>query len=146
MARAWHEKPLWEKVYLSDRGTVYQNAGKIIGHLGVGAVEFFDRAKKLPGYDKLRYENAVRDLTVYQKREQGTYELHATAKKVLRVILGPAPDDPEYSAWWRLRLISVKQTRDEGQEVLWAAEPPVPLGRTKGPKKAPKKLRKKKAG
>jgi hypothetical protein len=151
MARAWHEKPLWEKVYLSDRGPVYQNAGKIIGHLGCSAVEFFDRAKKLPGYDKLWYENAARDLTVYEKREKGQYELHAAAKRVLRVLLGPAPDDPEYATWWRLRLVSVEQMKRDGLPVLWAEAPPVPLPdeKPKAPatKAAPKKSpRKKKAG
>jgi len=29
-------------------------------------------------------------------REQGQYELHASAKKILRISLGPEPDDPEY--------------------------------------------------
>jgi hypothetical protein len=121
------ETPLWEKVYLDRYGRVYINAGKIIGHLGCGAFAFFDAAKLLPDYDKYRYENAVRDLTVYTKREQGQYELHAAAKKILRIIIGPAPDDPEYVKWWRGRLISVEQMKREGQPVEWAETPPVPL-------------------
>jgi hypothetical protein len=121
------ETPLWEKVYLGRYGRVYINAGKIIGHLGCGAFAFFDAAKLLPDYDKYRYENAVRDLTVWAKHEQGQYELHAAAKKILRIIIGPAPDDPEYAKWWRGRLISVEQMKRDGQPVEWAETPPVPL-------------------
>jgi len=109
------------------RNPGYLHAGKIIGHLGCSGFEFYDAAKLLPNYDKLKYENAVRDLTVYAKREQGQYELHANAKKILRIIIGPAPDDPEYAAWWRGRLISVRQMREQGQPVEWAEEPPIPL-------------------
>jgi hypothetical protein len=119
--------PLWEQVYLGRYGRVYINAGKLIGHLGCSAFAFFDAAKLLPDYDKFRYENAVRDLTVYAKREQGQYELHASAKKILRIVLGPAPDDPEYAPWWRGRLISVEQMKRDGQPVEWAETPPVPL-------------------
>src|SRR4051794_21597451 len=121
------ETPLWEKVWLGRWSKTYLNAGKIIGHLGCSAFAFFDAAKLLPDYDKYHYENAVRDLTVYAKREQGQYELHASAKKILRVILGPAPDDPEYAKWWRGRLISVEQMKRDGQPVEWAESPPVPL-------------------
>jgi hypothetical protein len=121
------ETPLWEKVWLGRWSRTYLNAGKIIGHLGCSASAFFDAAKLLPDYDKYRYENAVRDLTAYAKREQGRYELHASAKKILRVILGPAPEDPEYATWWRGRLISVEQMKRDGQPVEWAEAPPVPL-------------------
>jgi hypothetical protein len=51
----------------------------------------------------------------------------AIAKKILRVILGPAPEDPEYATWWRGRLISVGQMKRDGQPVEWAEAPPVPL-------------------
>ncbi len=121
------EVPLWEKVWLGRCSKTYLNAGKIIGHLGCGAFAFFDAAKLLPDYDKLRYENAVRDLTVWAKREQGQYELHASAKKILRIIIGPAPDDPEYVKWWRGRLVSVEQMKRDGHKVEWAEAPPVPL-------------------
>jgi hypothetical protein len=127
MSKPWSERPLWEKVWIGPHSKVYLHAGKIIGHLGCSGFEFYDAAKLLPNYDKLKYENAVRDLTVYAKREQGQYELHANAKKILRIIIGPAPDDPEYAAWWRCRLISVRQMREQGQLVEWAEEPPVPL-------------------
>jgi hypothetical protein len=107
MTKPWHEKPLWEKVYLGDR--VYLHAGQIIGHLGCTPTEFFEAAKKLPDSSQYRYENAVRDLTVYQAREASPprYELTAQARKVLRIILGPAPADPEYRRWWEQRLVSV---------------------------------------
>jgi hypothetical protein len=122
---------------------VYLNAGKIINHLGCRATEFYDEAKLLPGYDKLRYENAVRDLTVYSKREQGQYELHPSARKILRIIIGPAPDDPEYRAWWEARFVSVRQMKKAGQPVEWAEAPPVPLGPAEGPKEEkPTKARK----
>ena len=46
---------------------------------------------------------------------------------MLRVILGPAPDSPEYADWWRNRLVSVRMMREAGRTVLWAEEPPVPI-------------------
>src|SRR5258708_836874 len=113
------ERPLWWKVYVGRGGRIYINAGKIIGHLGCGAFEFWDQAKLRPGYDKYRYENALRDLTVYSKREQGQYELTPTAKKVLRPTIGPAPDDPDYRRWWEARLVSVRQMKEQGQPVEW---------------------------
>jgi hypothetical protein len=127
MTKPWSERPLWEKCWLGPHHKVYLHAGRIIGYAGCGGFAFYDAAKLLPNYDKLRYENAVRDLTVYAPRERGDYELTAHAKKVLRVILGPAPDDPEYVTWWRGRMISVRMMRDEGTEPEFAAEPPVPL-------------------
>jgi hypothetical protein len=139
------ETPLWEKVYLGRWSKVYLNAGKVIGHLGCSAFAFFDAAKLLPDYDKLRYENAVRDLAVWEKRERGEYELHKTAKKVLRTILGPAPDDPEYRRWWELRLISVRQMREAGQEVEWAEALPAllePQDAPEAPEKKPARPKK----
>lgn len=139
--KPWHEKPLWEKVFLSPHGIVYVHAGRIIGHLGCSGFAFYDQAKLLPNYDKLRYENAVRDLTVYVNRERGEYVLHQNAKKVLRIIIGPEPTDPEYAAWWRARLVSVEHMKEAGRPVEWAAEPPVPLGPPK-PKKVRSRRRK----
>ena len=135
------ETPLWEKVYMGRWSRTYLNAGKIIGHLGCGAFAFFDAAKLLPDYDQHRYECAVRDLTVYAKREQGQYELHSTAKKILRIIIGPAPDDQEYAKWWRGRLVSVEQMKRDGAAVEWAETPPVPLP-DEGPKVEEPKPRK----
>ncbi len=127
MAKPWHEKELWEKVYLGRHSKTYLAAGRIVGHLGCGAFQFWDAAKLEPGYDKHRFENALRDLTDWQKRERGQYELTPRARKVLRIILGPSPDDPEYRRWWELRRVSVKQMTEQGQPVEWAKEPPVPL-------------------
>ena len=121
------ETPLWQKVYMGRWGQVYIDAGRIIGHLGCSATAFFEAAKLLPGYEKFRFENAVRDLCVYAKREKGEYELHAAARKVLRVVLGPPPDDANYDSWWRARLISVQEMKEQGQSVEWAEVPPVPL-------------------
>lgn len=149
MSKPWHEKPLWERVWLGPHSKAYLHAGRIIGHRTVNAFAFYDEAKKLPFYDKLRFENAVRELTVWEPRERGEYVLHAQAKRVLRIIIGPAPDDPEYVAWWRGRLVSVRLARSEGTEPEFAVEPPVPLPEEKPaePPPAPKKrARRKKAG
>lgn len=141
MSKHWSERPLWEKAWLGPHGKIYLQAGKIIGHLGCTPFEFYDAAKALPDYDQYRYENAVRELTVYSAREGSPprYELTATARKVLRIILGPAPDDPEYAAWWRGRLISVRQVREQGQLVEWAEEPPVSLPEEKPAEEPSKK-------
>lgn len=147
--KPWQEKPLWERVWLGPHSKVYMSAGKIIGHLGCTPAQFLEAARKLPGYEQYRYENAVRDLTVYATREQGRYELHAGAKKILRIIIGPSPDDPEYVKWWRGRLISVRQMKEAGQPVEWAESPPVPLPDEKPAEEPPTKkkpTRKKKAG
>jgi hypothetical protein len=126
---------------------VYQNVGKIIGRLGGGAFAFWNAAKLLPGYDKYRYENAMRDLTVYEPRERGEDRLHAPARKVLRIILGPAPGDPECAKWWKARLVSVKADRERGLPIEWVESPPVPLPEDKPaePKKPAWKPRKKRA-
>jgi len=65
------ETPLWQKVYLGRLGRVYRDTAKIIGYLGCRGTEFFDKAKLLPDYEKFRFENAVRDLTVYMKPREG---------------------------------------------------------------------------
>jgi hypothetical protein len=115
--KPWHEKPLWQRVYMDDDGA-YREAAKLIGYAGTTPTEFYDKAKKLPNYDKYRFENAVRDLTVYKLREPPTlrYELTPNARKICRVLLGCPPDDPDYKKWWTLRLISNPD-----------AVPPVPL-------------------
>jgi hypothetical protein len=140
--KSWHEKPLWERVWLSGRKEterIYINCAKIIGHAGCTAQQFVNAASKLPGYDKFKYENAVRDLTVYVQREQGRFELHPSAKKVLKIILGPAPDDPEYCAWWKARLVSVRLMKEAGEPVEWAESPPVPLPEERPTKEEPAK-------
>jgi hypothetical protein len=137
------EKSLHDKVYLSgDR--VYIHAGLIIGHAGCSAFQFFDAAKLQPSSDKLKYERAVRDLCVSEKRERGEYELHAQAKKTLRIIIGPEPSDPCYAEWWRNRLISVRLEREQGRAVLWGHTPPVPLEPEKPAEVKPKRKRAKK--
>lgn len=134
--KPWNDRELWEKCFLSqDR--VYVDAGKIIGYQGCGGFAFYDAAKKLPGYSQYRYENAVRDLCVFEKREKGEYLLTAKAMKVLRCILGPAPTDPLYASWWSARLVSVKLMRSQGLTVSHAEEPPVPLEPKEEPAKEP---------
>lgn len=154
MAKPWDRKPLWELLYMSD-DKVYLRAAVIIGHLGIAPFDFFDRVKKLPGYSQYRYENAVRDMTVHAKLEGSPpwYELTGEAKKAARILIGPAPDAPDYVSWWVGRMISVRQMREQGQTVEWATEPPVPLPGEKPQEahqeeKAAKKprTRKKKAG
>lgn len=151
MSKSWQGKSLHDKCYLDPRGRVYLHAGCIIGHLGCSPFEFFDAAKKLPDYDQYLYENAVRDLTVYAKREASPprYELTVQAQKVLRVILGPPPDHLEYVKWWHGRLVSVQADRERGLPVEWATEPPVPLPGEKEEEPSvepkPKRSRKKKS-
>lgn len=147
MSKPWHEKPLWWKVFMAA-DEVYLHAGKIIGHLGCSPFEFFDAAKLLPDYNQHRYENAVRDLTVYAKREASPprYELTDHAKKVLWIIIGPPPDHPEYREWWERRLISVRQMHAEGIPVPWAEEPPVLLEPTENTTKPKKQTRRRKIG
>lgn len=143
--KPWDRKPLWELIYMSE-DRIYLHAGRIIGHLGCGAFAFWDAAKLLPNYDKYRFENALRDLTVYAKREQGQYELLTTARKALRIIIGPAPDDPEYISWWKARLVSVEQMKRDGKVVSWAESPPVPLPGEKPAEPQPKKRTRRKSG
>jgi hypothetical protein len=154
VSKPWTPNPLWQRLYEEDR--VYLHAAVIIGGNGIDPFGFYDTAKKLPNYVQYKYENAVPDLTVYSTREGAIprYELHAAAKKAARLLLGPEPTDPSYSAWWRSRLISVKQMCDEGVEPSWATEPPVPLPDQKPPveekkeeppAETPKRVRKKKA-
>src|SRR4051812_29584437 len=125
--KPWDQDLIWYKCFLGKHFKVYLNAGKIIGHARVSAFSCYDAAKLLPNFDKRWYETAVNDLTIYDPRTRGEYELPANAKKVLRIILGPEPSDPEYAAWWRLRLISVEQMKRDGLPVEWAEAPPVPL-------------------
>lgn len=148
MAKPWSEKPLWERAWLGPHSKVYLTVGKLVGHLGKSAFAFWDAAKLEPGYDKLRYENVLRDLTVWAKREQGQYELHLSAKKILRIIIGPAPDAEDYASWWKARMVSVCKMREEGQPVEWAEAPPVPLpedAATEKPAPRPRRKRAKKA-
>ena len=149
MSKPWDQPPLWWRCYMSPHHRVYLHTGRIIGHRAVSGFAFYDEAKKLPFYDKLRFENAVRELTVYEPRERGEYVLHAQAKKVLWIIIGPPPDHPEYVKWWTGRMVSVRLARSEGTEPEFATEPPVPLPDEKPaePTPAPKKrARRKKAG
>lgn len=127
MGKPWDQKPLYWKCYIDDHGKFYLHTGQIIGHNGCGAFAFFDAAKLLPFYDKFWFENAVRDLTVHQKQEQGQYELTDHAKKVLRIIIGPPPGHPEYVQWWLGRLAAIRHMRAEGKEPEFAIAPPLPL-------------------
>lgn len=95
MAKPWDLPPLWWRCYVGPHQRVYQHTGHLVGN----GFSFWDRAKLLPCYDKLRFENALREMTFWEKRERGEYERMVQARKVLRIIIGPAPDDPEYVAW-----------------------------------------------
>lgn len=132
------EKPLWEKAFLGAWSKSYIRAVQVIGYKGCTIAEYDRAAAKLPDHDKWRYESIARELTGWQKREQEKrYELNPTARKVFRIILGPAPEDPEYASWWKARLVSVRDMRERGLPVEWAEEPPVPLEEEK-PRKEPK--------
>lgn len=128
MPKPWDQKPLFWKIFL-EGNRVYINAGLIIGHLGTTPIAFYDAAKLLPDWNKLLYENAARDLTLFHFREPPhlKYVLTDYAKKALRIVIGPSPDDPCYRAWWVSRLISVRLEREAGRAVTFATVPPVPL-------------------
>jgi hypothetical protein len=145
---SWDQRPLWWRCYVGPHSRIYLQCGHVIHHTGCGISEFWDKVKKL-NFEKYRVESVVNELTRFDFRQPPALrlELTATAKKVLRTILGPAPDDPDYSHWWELRLISVEQMKKEGQAVEFAACPPVPLKpqkkpAPKEPKKAPRKRKK----
>lgn len=128
LSKPWSERPLWQRVFLSE-DRVYLEAAKIVGLLGCGISEFWDRAKKIPNYDKYRVENAVNALTDFKLRQPPILKLELTphARKVCRVFLGPEPKSPEYAAWWSARLVSVALHRERGWPVTHAEAPPVPL-------------------
>lgn len=91
---------LWPKVYKRD--SAHFHAARIIHYAGCSPSEFFDAAKKIPGYDKYRFENAVNDLTSWKARQPPTlrYEFTPQARKVVKALLGPPPESPEYEAYW----------------------------------------------
>src|SRR5690349_18441212 len=110
MSKPWEPKPLWHRVFMSE-DRVHLHAIRIIGYGECNPMAFYDEAKKLKGYKQPRYEQAVRDLTVFTYREGPNcrYVLTQAAKKIARLVIGPPPDDPGYADWWRRRLISVAE-------------------------------------
>ena len=95
------KKELWRLIYMSgDR--VHLHAARIIGYGGCSPFAFWDLAKLLPTYDKRTFEVAMEDLTSYHKRagSDPRYEFNAEARKAVRALLGPPPDDPGYDAYW----------------------------------------------
>ena len=134
------QKELWQKVH-RDADRVDLHAARIVGYGGCSPIAYYDAARKLPNYDHRKYERAVEELTSYGQRIVPVPRLVFTrqARKIVRPILGPPPEDPEYRVWWRRRHVSVLAMREDGQEVLWADEPPAPLQTKKEPEKPKKK-------
>jgi hypothetical protein len=155
MTKSWSEQPLWQKCWMRE-DRLHLAVAKIIGHAGCSIGEFWDKAKKLPNYDKYKVENVVGDLTVWSLRQppQLKLELTATALKILHPLLGPPPGDPTYAGWWTVRLVSVAEMRERGEKVTHAEHPPVPIpgltephvpGKTKPKEKPTQKAGKKPA-
>jgi hypothetical protein len=95
------KKELWRAIYMgSDR--VYLHAARIIGYRGCSPCEFYDAAKLLPNYDQRKFERAMEDLTIWKARQPPTlrYEFTAEARKVVKALLGPPPESPEFSEYW----------------------------------------------
>ena len=150
MSKPWSERPLWMKLYC-DEDKVFLMAARIIGYGSRSPTEFYDIARTLPNWDAWRYEQAVLALTDWKKREAPTlrYELTAHARKCVRVLLGPAPDDPEFAGYWSREVFQPGMTAPwkpgmkPGETEAWYTEAEEkPAG--KAPKKvpAPKERRK----
>jgi len=94
------KKELWRLIYMGDGSHLH--AARIIGYAGCTPFAFWDAAKLLPTYDKRKFEDAMCDLTSYHKRNGSDprYELTAEARKAVRALLGPPPEDPEFAAYW----------------------------------------------
>ena len=94
------KKELWRLIYMGDGSHLH--AARIIGYAGCSPFEFYDAAKLLPNYDQRRFDAAMRDLTRYHKREGSNprYEFTVEARKAVRALLGPTPEDPEFAIYW----------------------------------------------
>jgi hypothetical protein len=127
MTKPWHERPLWERLYLADDPT-YRDVAVLIGHAGISRKDFWHRAAKAPGFSKWKYETAVGHLTGLRPdaEDNDVYQLTGGARAACRLLLGPPPDDPEYRRWWGARLVSVREMQAAGVEPTHAAAPPVP--------------------
>ena len=134
------KKELWRLIYVRD--SAHLHAARIIGYAGCSPFEFWDAAKLLPHYDQRKYQHAMEDLTIFSKRE-GTpprYEFNAEARKAVRALLGPTPEDPGYADYWS------GQVHQPGMKDPWVPEVNnVPSASPSEPKPK-KKTRKKKAG
>ena len=120
------KKELWRLIYVRD--SAHLHAARIIGYAGCTPFAFWDAAKLLPHYDQRKFNDAMLDLTRYHKREGSDprYELTAEARKAVRALLGPPPEDPSYAAYWSRTVFQ------PGMK-----EPHVP--KAKKPSKGPKK-------
>ena len=119
------KRELWRLIYMGqDR--VYLHAARIIGYAGCSGFEFYDAAKLLPNYDQRKFERAMEDLTSWKARQPPTlrYEFTAEARKVVKVLLGPPPESPEFSEYWSREVFQPGMT-----------EPHVPGKKLEEPKK-----------
>lgn len=168
MSKPWHDRPLHERLY-DGRSHALRTAARILGYAGRRPIEFHDIARSLPGYDRIDYERAVRDLTDWRKREAPTprYELSDEARKAVRLLLGPRPEDPAFADYWSREIHQpgmvapwkpgmpmgateawAAQAEDAPRQQAEAEEPPAAKGRTKKApsRKEPKEAPAKKSG
>ena len=120
------KKELWRLIYMGDG--VHLHAARIIGYAGCTLFAFNDAANLLPNYDQRKFQLAMEDLTSYHKRTGSDphYDLNAEARKAVRALLGPPPEDPGFEAYWAREVFQPGMT-----------EPHVPKP-TSNPAKAPK--------
>ena len=127
------KKELWRLIYMSaDR--VHLHPARIIGYAGCSPLAYYDAAKLLPDYDQRKFQLAMEDLTSYHKRSGSAprYEFTAEARKVVRALLGPPPDSPEFEQYWSREVFQPGMT-----------EPYIPKAKAEKPAKPPKKLARK---
>jgi hypothetical protein len=131
------KKELWRLIYMGDG--VHLHAARIIGYAGCTPFGFYDAAKLLPNYDQRKFQLAMEDLTSYHKRtgSDPRYEFNAEARKAVRALLGPPPDDPSYEQYW---------SREVFQPGMTEPHVPKPAGKpAKGQMKPARKATPKKA-
>ena len=127
------KKELWRLIYMGDG--VHLHTARIIGYAGCTPFAFWDAAKLLPIYDQRKFQVAMEDLTRFVRREgpDPRYEFHDPARKAVRALLGPPPEDPGYEAYWS------REVHQPGMEEPYrpkAAKPKEKPARKAPPKKS----------
>ena len=133
------KRELWRLIYMGDG--VHLHAARIIGYAGCTPFAFYDAAKLLPNYDQRRFQHAMEDLTSYHKRagSDPRYEFNAEARKAVRALLGPPPEDPGFEAYWAREVFQPGMTEPHVPKP--ASKPAKPTKEKPARKAAPKKAK-----